>query len=292
MKRVVEWLGGVAWLLAWRITRLLPERWAVAGFERMGRRSHRRDERRRAQIERNLEPVVGAERLQAEVRDAFRWYGRYWAETFRMEDLSREELGERFFIEGRENIEKAYDAGKGGVLATPHLGNWDAGGRWVAERWPLTVVVEVLRPRMVFDRFVAHRRALGMTIVPLERGGDATGQCLQRLRAGELVALVADRDLGGSGVPVTMFGRRTKMPAGPAVLALRSGAPLIPACIYQREDGTWLARVLGALDPPDPGAPDAVATLTQQLADAFQELIAAEPAQWHVFSRYWVDDLA
>src|SRR5207247_1415305 len=92
--------------------------------------------------------------------------------------------------------------------------NLHPGGRWVAERWPLTVVVEVLRPKMLFDRFVAHRRSLGMTIIPLVRGGDATAKCLERIRAGDYVALVSDRDLSGSGVPVRMFGRQTKMPSG------------------------------------------------------------------------------
>lgn len=288
--RAVSWLGGVAWLVAWRVVRLVPERTAYALFERMSARDHRRHARRRAAIAALLEPVVGAERLDGAVRDAFRWYGRYWAETFRMQDLSSAELDRRFSVTGIEHIEKAYEAGTGAVLATPHLGNWDAGGRWVAERWPLTVVVEVLRPAMVFERFVAHRRALGMTIVPLERGADPTARCIETVRAGELVALVADRDLSHSGVGVTLFGRATSMPAGPAVIALRTGAPLIPAAIFQRDDGTWQARVLDPILLPEPDAPGAVETLTQRLADAFAVLIAEEPAQWHVFNRYWLDE--
>src|SRR5207245_11071725 len=102
--------------------------------------------------------------------------------------------------EGAENIENAFASGKGGVLAALHIGNWDAGGRWVANRWPLAVVVEVLRPRMLFDRFVEHRRALGMTIIPLERDADPTGRCIEQLKEGKMLALVADRDLSGSGV--------------------------------------------------------------------------------------------
>jgi KDO2-lipid IV(A) lauroyltransferase len=282
-------LEGIGWLTAWRIARWLPEEWTVRIFERLSARSMRRNARRRAAVEELLAPVVGDEALPPLIPQAFRWYARYWAETFRMQDLTDEELNARFTCIGCEHIEAAFQAGKGGVLATPHVGNWDAGGRWVALRWPLTVVAEVLRPRMLFDRFLEHRRALGMTIVPLERGGDATARCLERLNKGELVALVADRDLSGSGVEVTMFGRRTKMPAGPAVLALRTGAPLIPATIYQRNDGTWVATVLPAIDLPDAEGPDGVAILTQRLADRFQELIAVEPSQWHVFNTYWID---
>jgi phosphatidylinositol dimannoside acyltransferase len=280
---------GLGWLAGWRITRILPERWAIAIFERVGLRSMRKNPKRRAYVESLLEPVVGATGLDESVREAYEWYGRYWVETFRMQDLSDAELDARFRCEGCENIEAAYRGGKGGVLATAHLGNWDAGGRWVAKRWPLTVVVEVLRPRMLFDRFVEHRRSLGMTIVPLEPGTDATARCIEQLRKGELVALVADRDLSGSGVEVTMFGKRTKMPAGPAVLSIRTGAPLIAAVIYQHRDGTWLARVLPPVEQPPHDAPDRVSILTQRVAEKFEELIRAAPEQWHVFNRYWID---
>ncbi len=283
-------LEGVGWLLTWRIARVLPEAWVYRAFERLGARSYRRNIKRRAAVETLLRPVVAPEQLQPTVQNAFLSYGRYWAETFRMADLTDAELDARFMIDGRENIEKAFASGLGGVLATPHIGNWDAGGRWVAKRWPLTVVVEVLRPRMIFERFVEHRRALGMTIVPLERGSDPTGQCIEQLKKGEMTALVSDRDLSGSGVEVTLFGRKTKMPPGPAVLALRTGCDLVPAAIYQRDDGTWRAWVRPAVErPPDETAPDAVAIYTQRLAEKFEELIRAAPEQWHVFNRYWID---
>jgi len=282
-------IEGIGWLTGWRIARWLPERTTVKIFERVGARSMRKNAKRRQAVHELLAPVVGEGALPEMIPEAFRWYGRYWAETFRMQDLTNEELDARFTCRGCENIEAAFASGKGGVLATPHIGNWDAGGRWVATRWPLAVVAEVLRPRMLFDRFVEHRRALGMTIVPLERGSDATGKCTEILKKGELVALVADRDLSGSGVPVTMFGRRTKIPAGPAVLSLRTGAPLLPAAIYQHDDGTWVAHVLPPVEQPSDGDPDPVATLSQRLADQFQGLIADAPAQWHVFNKYWID---
>lgn len=281
-------LEGLGWLLAWKITRLLPERWAYRIFERLGARSMRRNAKRRAAVETLLAPVVGQERLRDEVEEAFRWYGRYWAETFRMADLTDEQLDARFVCEGRENIENGFRAG-GGVLATLHIGNWDAGGRWVAKRWPLAVVVEVLRPRMLFDRFVEHRRALGMTIIPLERDADPTARCIEQLKEGKMIALVADRDLSGSGVEVTMFGRKTKMPPGPAVLGLRTGADVIPAAIFQRDDGSWLARVLPPVERPEGTGPEAVRLYTQRLAEKYEDLIRAEPAQWHVFNRYWID---
>ena len=127
-------LEGIGWLLAWRIARWLPEAWVYRTFERLSTRSMRRNAKRRAAVETLLRPVVPADALGDEVEQAFRWYGRYWAETFRMADLTDAELDARFACEGRENIEKAFASGKGGVLATLHVGNWDAGGRWVASR--------------------------------------------------------------------------------------------------------------------------------------------------------------
>ena len=282
-------LIGIAYLLVWRVTRLLPLRYAAKLFDLSSRRSYRKNAARRAIVRENLEPVVGpGPELDGAVQAAFASYGRYWMETFRMQDLSSEELTRRFDGENLELLDEIHKRGRGGVLGTPHLGNWDAGGRWVSERWPLTVVVEVLRPRMLFDRFVAHRRSLGMTIVPLVRGGDATARCLERIRAGDYVALVSDRDLSGTGVEVKMFGRTTKMPPGPAVLALRAGVPLIPACIYMTEDG-WHAWVMDPIDGGlDGETPENVAELTQRLAHAYERLIERHPEQWHAFSRMWL----
>jgi len=291
IRRIKLALVGVGYLIGWRLARLAPRRLVQRVFDAMSTRTWRRDERRRATVAENLSPIVGVgSGLEEAVRRAFILYGRYWMETFRMQDLSSAELGERFTGENLAMLDEIHKRGHGGVLATPHLGNWDAGGRWVAERWPLTVVVEVLRPKMLFDRFVAHRRSLGMTIVPLVRGGDATTKCLAKIREGSYVALVSDRDLSGSGVPVRMFGKTTKLPPGPAVLSLRAGVPLIPACIYQgADDGTWHAWVMEPINGGVEGeTPENVALLTQRLAEAFERMIEREPAQWHAFQRMWL----
>ncbi len=281
---------GVGYRAAWYLTRKIPERWAYAIAEKLADRSWRKGGPRKQRLMKNLAPVLGPDAdMEAATRTAYRTYARYWVETFRIQDLSRDDLARRFSTENIEVIEKAYAAGKGAVLATMHLGNWDSGGRWVAERWPLTAVVEVLRPRALFDRFVAHRRALGIEIVPLAKGGDAVAQCARSLERGRLVALVADRDLSGRGVEVEMFGRTTKLPPGPAVLALRTGAPLIPAVIYLYPDGEWRAWVMDPLDMPSPDEP--VASVTQRLAREFEKLVMRDPTQWHaMFMRYWIDE--
>jgi KDO2-lipid IV(A) lauroyltransferase len=285
-------LVGAGYRVAWRATRTVPETWAYAAFDAFAQRWYRRNASLRERVCANFMPVVGdGAELDETVRAAYRNYMRYWCETFRMQDLTRDELARRFHTEGIENIEKAHAAGGGGILATMHLGNWDAGGRWVAERWPLTVVAEVLRPRALFERFLEHRRALGMQIIPLQRGSDVTAQCEKHLRAGRLLALLSDRALGPSGVEVAMFGRRTKLPPGAAVLALRTGAPIIPAVIYEEPNGEWLAWVMEPV-PAEGSAddPEVIHDVMQRLAERFERCVRRAPSQWYaMFQRYWLD---
>src|SRR5690606_6127599 len=122
-------------------------------------------------------------------------------------------------------------AGRGVIVALPHSGNWDAAGAWVAAHgWPLTTVAERLKPEGLYQRFVAFRNRLGIEIIPTTGSERPPIDLLtERLRAGYVVPLLADRDLSARGVEVTFFGGRTRMPVGPALLALRTGAPLYVA---------------------------------------------------------------
>lgn len=279
-----ERLGGLAYLAIWRAVRWLPERVALRLFDRMALRSHRRNARLRDAVTANLAPAVGQRDLGETVREAFRSYARYWVETFRMQDLPEEELMARITAENIEHMDEVFASGKGGIFVVPHIGNWDAGGRWACKRWRLTVVAEVLKPRMVFDRFLKHRRALGMTVVPLERGADVAKQCEEFLARGDLVALVCDRDMSARGVDVTMFGRRTTLPRGPAVIAERAGVEIIPGAVFQEPDGRWH---IWLQDPVPVIAGDPAKTM-QGVADAFERFVARAPEQWHVFAgRYW-----
>lgn len=281
-----ERIGGIAYLAVWRVARLLPERIAVALFEQVAMRSYRKNGRTRAVVTANLAPVVAPEDLDRTVRGAFRSYARYFAETFRMQDLSDEELHARISAENLAYTDEVFAGGNGGIVVVPHIGNWDAGGRWACDRWRLTVVAEVLKPRMVFERFLKHRRALGMSVVPLERGADVAKQCEEYLARGDLVALVCDRDMSARGVEVTMFGRRTTLPRGPAVIAERAGVPIIPGAVYQAPNGRWEIWMQDPVTvvPGDPGK------TMQGVADAFERFVARAPEQWHVFAgRYWKD---
>ena len=255
---------------------------------------YRFDKHRRAVLRDNLRRVLGPSATPAElervVRKGFALYGRYWGEAFRLENLSQEDIRNRMVVDGREHLDTAFRAGRGGILAVPHLGNWDAGAAWaVAVGYPLTTVVERLKPAELFDRFVAYRRSLGMEILPLDNGSESMRGLLRALRAGRIVALVADRDLTGHGLPVRMFGATATMPGGPASLALKTGAPLLPAGVFQeRKGGRWVSIVRPAIriEPSGDQRADVLA-LTQRLADELEQLIRQAPEQWHMLSRYW-----
>jgi KDO2-lipid IV(A) lauroyltransferase len=194
--------------------------------------------------------------------------------------------------EGIEHLEAALTAGTGAIAALPHLGGWDFGGAFLSTQgYPITVVVEPLEPPELFEWFAEFRRRLGMTVVPL--GPDAGGAVLRALRANELVGLLCDRDIQGGGVDVEFFGERTTLPAGPATLALRTGAPLLPMTVYF----TGRRGHHGIVRPPIPvergggGLRDDVARITQALAGELEVLIRAAPEQWHLFQPNWPSDV-
>jgi KDO2-lipid IV(A) lauroyltransferase len=192
---------------------------------------------------------------------------------------------------------EALAQGRGVVAALPHSGNWDLAGLWFVESQRrlgrpgrFTTVVERLRPESLFRRFVAYREGLGFEVLAAGDGPQVYRTLTQRLRDGGLVCLVADRDLGASGAEVTFFGEPARLPTGPARLAAATGALLIPAFPHFTADG-W-GVVLGEPVPVSGADRDDVAKATQALADAFAELIATRPDDWHMLQRVFVADLA
>lgn len=250
---------------------------------------------RRRMVERHLQRAHGGRLSPAALRGvvarSFASYARYWVESFRTPSLDARELDHGMAWQGIGHLERACAAGKGGILAIPHLGGWDYGGAWLATvGFPLTVVVEPLEPPELFDWFASFRRRLGMTVVPLGPSSGTT--VLRALRANQLVALLCDRDIAGGGVDVEFFGERTTLPAGPVTLALRLGAPVMPTAVYF--DGPWH---LGVVGEPIPlvrrgRLRDDVARGTAVLAGELERLIKRAPEQWHLMQPNWPSDVA
>ncbi|MGA8115835.1 MAG: phosphatidylinositol mannoside acyltransferase [Actinocatenispora sp.] len=287
-ERVTE-LGYAA---GWKLVRMVPAGVARSAFRIGADHATRRGGRGPWQLGRNLRRVVGPvpdDELAALVRAGMRSYARYWMEAFRLPNMSAESVRGSFHMTTPELFDQARD---GGVFALPHSANWELAGLWATSQGlPLTSVAERLKPESLYRRFVAYRESLGLEILPTRGGERPPMEVLaQRLEAGHLVALLADRDLSARGVPVRFFGHPTRMPAGPAALALQTGRPLFAVSLWYDAHGTY-ARLTGPLTTTLSGPlTDRVADLTQQIADALAVGIAEHPEDWHMLSRLWLDD--
>ena len=221
---------------------------------------------------------------------AFRSYGRYWVQALALPHRSRSYVTERIRIEGREHVEAALALGKGAIFAMPHVGYWDQGGAWVGSNWKETITAEALEPPDLFQWFCDMRQRHGMQVeAPGPKAMTRLGAALNR---NEVVGLLCERDIVGNGELLEFFGHAARVPLGPAVLALRTGAAVLPNAVF--EDGGLHAfgKILPALQPVRTGGSlrqDAIA-LTNQMLRCFEALIREHPEQWHVFQPYWEDE--
>ena len=283
-----------AYKAASAIARTVPHRVAAAGARGLGRAAGHVAKGRRAQVERNLrrvDPTLSGRRLRRLVDQTFESYARYYEESFRLPGTSPADLDAGFRPDGWELLEVALAEGNGAIMAMPHLGGWEWAGFWVTRLrgQQVTVVVERLEPPELFEWFVGLRTSFGFEVVAL--GPDSAPAIIRALKQNHVLALLCDRDLTGTGPEVEFFGERTTLPGGPATLALRTGAPILPTAIYF--DGPDLRRsvVLPRLDTSRHGKlREDVHRITQDLAYALEDLIRRAPEQWHLLQPNWPSD--
>ncbi|MBK5287915.1 MAG: phosphatidylinositol mannoside acyltransferase [Acidimicrobiia bacterium] len=244
----------------------------------------------RRNLQRATDGALDGMALERAVSDTFASYGRYWLELFRLPNDARGSVEERVTSVGFHHITDALERGNGVILALPHVGGFDFAAAWLAGRGLApTVVVEAVEPPELFEWFAEVRRAIGMEVIPL--GPSAAADVVQALRSNRVVCLLADRDLAGDGVPVEFFGEETTLPAGPATLAVRSGAALIPAAVYFRPHGHHFVKIEAPLPAERQGRlREDVTRITQHLARRFEELVRMAPEQWHVMQPNWPSD--
>ncbi len=243
-----------------------------------------------------------ADRAASDVAAGFGSYARYWVESFRLPTVSLRRLDRGFSFVDYDRIEAVRASGVGPILVLPHLGGWEWAAAWLGRvaEVPVTAVVERLEPDDLFEWFEDLRSSWGCEVVPL--GPDAFGRTVRAVRDRHIVCLLADRDIGGTGVEVEFFGETTTMPVGPAVIASRTGAPILPTAVFfsgwQRfcrvgapiyaDD---LARASGSsADGPRPRGRDRYQALTQRMASELEQLIADAPEQWHLLEPNWPSD--
>lgn len=287
-----ERLSYTAFAAVERLALALPEGIGRPLFEGAGVAAFHVASKARRVVSSNLSRVLGEgasrELVEATTKEAFRSYGRYWYDTFHARAFTDEEFLKRQVFLGAEHLEAAMEKGKGAVVALPHLGNWDTAGKWVVmQGWKVTAVAEMLRPERLYRLFLEHRQDLGMGVLPLSDDRKVAEECVRLASENHVLALVSDRDLKGNGVVVEMFGEERRMPAGPALLSLVTGAPLLPCACYDTPRG-WVARIEAPLEVErTESLRDDVTSLTRLLAARFERGIAAHPTQWHMFQSAW-----
>jgi len=289
----VDHLSAWAYRAGWQVVRSAPEPLVARALAGVADAAWLRRGSGVVQLERNLaraRPEADAEQLRELSRAAMRSYLRYWGEVFRLPRWSPDDLRARVITHDDDRMRAPLAAGRGVVAALPHMGNWDLAGAWAcAEGMPVTTVAERLRPESLFRDFLRYRESLGMTVLPLT-GGPPTVPALQaRLRAGGLVPLMADRDLSRTGIEVPLLGAGARLPVGPALLAKRTGAVLLPVSASYDTDARmhlWFHEPI----PVGAGEHD-VRAATAAVADAFSAAIRRDPQDWHMLQRVFVSDL-
>jgi KDO2-lipid IV(A) lauroyltransferase len=244
------------------------------------------------QLEANLRraaPDLRPTELRDLSRDATRSYFRYRHEAFRLPSWSRSRIVDSVVTNNEAGLREAHAAGRGAVVALPHMANWDHAGAWAClTGMPVSTVAERLRPETLFDRFVAYREQLGMQVIGLTGGADPASTLSAALADGRLVCLVADRDLTGQGVDVSLLGEPARLLLGSALLSRRTGAPLFAATLSY--EGPLLRIDLS--DPIEVGrSRDGLVGATQQIADHFSAGIRAHPVDWHMLQPVFTADL-
>ncbi len=240
---------------------------------------------------RRIQPQLSERQIRCAVQKSYESYARYYIETFRLPLLNSKQIQSGVSIDGFEHIESGLKLGKGVILALPHLGGWEWSGRWLIQRGHrLNAVVEKLESPRLFEMFLQLRRKYGVQVIPLDdNAGVAVQQALAR---NEIVALLSDRDIQGTGIEVEFFGERTTIPTGPAFFALRTGAVLVPLATYfsKRLDGhKTIVRPAVEVKRLATLRED-MQRISQDLANELELLIRRDPAQWHLFQPNWPSD--
>ncbi|MEY9873408.1 lauroyl/myristoyl acyltransferase [Streptacidiphilus sp. MAP12-33] len=286
----------LAYAAGWGLVKRLPEPAADALFRRIADMAWKRQGKSVLRLEANLRrvrPDLDEAGIRALSRQGMRSYLRYWCESFRMPVWSKDKIRGSFAPEHIDRLDDTLAAGRGVILALPHMGNWDLAGAWVVVRgYPFTTVAERLRPEKLFDAFVAYREGLGMEVLPLTGGAHTMATLAKRLRAGKLVCLVGDRDLSANGIEVDFLGEKTRMPAGPAALAAQTGAALLPVTLWYDETKTMRGRVHEEILVPEEGTRrEKTAAMTQAMADVWAVGVREHAEDWHMLQRFWLADL-
>lgn len=286
-----ESLSYFAYLFGWKFIGFLPERSAYGLFKVIAHRMYRRGGKSVKRLRVNLsivKPGITSLDLELLVMAGLESYMRYWCDTFRIHKWSAERINDTVTTNNDSLLRNPMLEGRGVVIALAHSGNWDHAGAYFCQQGiPLVTVAEILKPERLFEKFLRHRTEMGFEVLPLNSRAFPT--LMKRAREKRLIALVADRDLSESGIPVTFFGRQARMPAGPALLAIKTGLPLVVAHISYRESGIHInfTEVRPWISGDEE---EQISKTVSAIAATFESGISEFPQDWHMLQRIWVEE--
>ena len=280
------------YLFAWKFIGILPEKiaYALASFvaDFVFKKNSKGVKRLRSNYKR-VKPEISDKELNHLTKLGMRSYLRYWFDTFRLNKWSKNRIIETTYVIRENLLRDPIALKKGCIVALPHAGNWDhAAAYFCSTGITLTAVVEKLKPEAIFRKFLDYRSSIG--IEPISHKEKTIPILLERLRSGKLVALVADRDMSRSGVEVDFLGGVAKMPSGPAILAIESGAPLLTAYIRYLDKGIQITFDETIKLPVSGTKEEQIKIVTQSIANNFAKRIKDSPVDWHMLQRIWIDE--
>jgi lauroyl/myristoyl acyltransferase len=245
---------------------------------------------RRQAIE-NYAAVLGlpesAPEARRVAREAVVGYTKLMADFLLLPRLRSADILERVRVRGLENIRTVLEAGHGAIAVTPHFGNWDmAAAAAVASGLTVTAVTDRFGDGQMNEKVVASRQRFGMKVVPV--GVSAGKAVLTALRRNEVVALVCDLPKEGRNILVDLAGQSALVPAGPALLSLRAGAPVVPIVCRRMPDNRYDLEIQAPVEfTPSGDSERDVPRLAQAIMDRFDALLRSTPEQWYLFSPMW-----
>ncbi len=276
------------WLAGW-VSRTIPRHFAYWLSLRLADLYFFFDRRAREAVMANLRQVMAfkgrhptEQELRLTTRTTFQFFGKYLVDYFRFSRLAEDDIRRLVTIENVEFIEQARQDGKGVILVTAHLGNWELGGAAMAGMgYPLNVVTMHQPSAKLNDFFQKHRRRRGMNVVP---HGHAVKQLLLALRRNEFIALLADRDYSRRNDFASLCGAQACLPRGAAWLAEKTGAVILPGFMLRKEDDTFLLKLYPPVRFGDGMTQD---ELQRKICETLEDAIGGYPHQWFMFERVW-----
>jgi KDO2-lipid IV(A) lauroyltransferase len=267
--------------LAQLLSNLLPSSLSFRFAERLADLQFRHCAKYRLAVRSNLAMVLGAPVLESSpmIREVFRNFGRYLVELFSFQRVAQADV----VVEGREHLTSAYQRQHGALIVTAHMGNWEIGAAMIKRMGFSIAAVALPHEDWRMDRlFNTQRCRFGVDVIPL--GRRAARQSLQCLKEGRFLGILGDRAFSEEGLPLTLWGHRIRVPRGPAILSMRSHAPIIPS-FFLRE-GMWRFRL--CFEPPiwpasQQASSSSVESLTQAYAAVIERYVKRFPTQWLMF---------